>query len=412
MELLDEIINEIDNNAEISLFFTKLVEDDNFGKLFFLHRNELFQGNDVTPLTYLFWTSVPKRVAADKVDIVSLESGLAKIRGEQAKRTFSSLFENLSSELFDIVAYYLINFVRNDPKLKDLITSNDFSYEKMKQTLQNYDVITDNLRKVEITPDHIEKMFSKRMEGYFSDNFLKNLPNFINSFFYMIPDFFLSLHRVTQSTVHKLLKTTDLNLKEYSKILTYLYSLNILHTQHVIFWCPNCIERLLIKTESELSPSNLKLKCLKCNKSMAVSAIYRLDNLLEKCILSKDGLLNVVIAWLLKQNEIDYQASVYGEKYEYDFLCDTEEGHLLIECKMHRKPLSKRSFREGFQQDIFQVEKHLTESNAFEAFLVYNYDLTNYGTLIDPILQKYDNIDIIDYRELNDFINSLKRNNG
>lgn len=75
---------------------------------------------------------------------------------------------------------------------------------------------------------------------------------------------------------------------------------------------------------------------------MSVSSIYNIDGSLKKCVLFRDGLLAVALGWLFNQRKIKWDFSVHN-KYENDFICETQNGKILFECKMHLIPKNERS---------------------------------------------------------------------
>jgi len=115
---------------------------------------------------------------------------------------------------------------------------------------------------------------------------------------------------------------------------------------------------------------------------MLVSAIYNIDALLKECILFKDGLLAVALGWLVDKRKIKWDFSVHN-KYENDFICETKDGKILFECKMHLTPRDERSLEGQLKQDLTLLIAHVKTLcddgiNFKRVFLVYNYDLDEY----------------------------------
>ena len=158
-----------------------------------------------------------------------------------------------------------------------------------------------------------------------------------------------------------------------------------------MFWCEHCLDTpQIFVTTSRIDPNHLKMKCLKCKKQMLVSSMYNIDVSLKKCILFKDGLLAIALGWLFDQKKIKWDFSVH-DKYENDFICETKNGKILFECKMHFIPKDERSFEGQLQQDLSRLIIHVQTlskegTHLNKVYLVYNYDLEDYSDEVKRIL--------------------------
>ena len=213
--------------------------------------------------------------------------------------------------------------------------------------------------------------------------------------------------------LRQILEITDMGYDEYTEMISELYVLRLISNFQTLFWCEHCLDTpQIFVTTSRIDPHHLKMKCLKCKKQMSVSSMYNMDILLKESILFKDGILAVAMGWLFDLKKIKCDFSVHN-KYENDFLCETKNGKILFECKMHLIPKDERSFEGQLLQDTNRLVTHvktLSEEGTrlHKAYLVYNYDLENYSDEMKRILEgsKLRNdiaqhkIEIIDFTEV------------
>jgi len=418
-EFLDISLEVIDNSPELELFFKRLFESQSIAKLFFLHRDELFPSAESARLPCLFWTNyLSKEVKPSDFKVISLVTELDEIKRGQAAKVFSGLFEGIIEDVKDVIMYYLIRFVRTNKDVQTLIESEDFSFKKMKQVLRDYKAIKlelpESLEKTTALALHDRdlefkiKKLSKSLQR-FSEDISRNPLEILENLPFLLPDFHMAFHMLAQKQIADLCKISGLSLEDYKSIINDMYTLKLIQCQHTVFWCQSCQdEPQVLKTVSEIGPSYLKMKCLRCGKSMSISSVYRMDELLEECILSKDGLLSVGIAWLLDQKNIEYEASAYGREYEYDFILNTLKGKILLECKVHRKPLSERSVKGELEKDLKQLFKHAQELNFQTGVLVYNYDVEKYSDIIKETCCKYTGMTVLDYANISRFLDPFK----
>jgi hypothetical protein len=385
-EDLKRLLEEINKKNEMILFFKNLWKENSIqAKLFLLHREQLFYSEDKVIFPYIFWSNVQKE--NERKTVLKIATELEEIKRQQALNRLG--FETLLNGMKDLFAYYLIKVIRANDDLKRLILDKAFSFRKMKEILGNYDKINlDVLNQEEI--ENIPELSAviKRNVIRFKRNFdFTKLFEILSS----ISGITTTLPLMGIPHQNKLLKITGIKHDEYTDLINELYVLKLIANFQTLFWCERCLDApQIFVTLSGIDPDHMQMKCPKCRKSMLVSSIYNVDNLLKNCILFRDGLLVVALGWLFNQKKVKWNFSVHN-KYENDFICETKDGKMLFECKMHMIPKDERSFKGQLEKDlnllIAHVQTLLKEGILFKnVYLVYNYDLEEYYNEVEKIL--------------------------
>jgi hypothetical protein len=417
---LDEVLDEIETNPELSLFFKRLFENPSYQRLFFIHKDILFPLLNSIRIPCLFWNSLDdSSKAKEHLRLISTSMELQEIKKEQVYNIIGWTLLGVTDVIKDLIIYGVIRFVRDNLEVKDLVNSEEFSFMKMKQVLGDYSRL--NLKileelpldetKVETIKDPLLKSNLNRLIKTAKQGFKKISGElFISIIPDIFPDLLTYIHVGGYNILNNLLQVCGLQRHEYEELLTELHSLKLISNLHSIFWCVNCIDNpIILRTRSELSPHHLKMSCPRCGKLMMMSTAYYLDSILEGSILSKNGLLGVAVAWLLEKNQLEYSAEVYNE-YEYDFIVNNK---ILIECKMHRNDnINERNVSMWFEQDIKQLSNHFEKAKnkgTKYAILVYNFEVTPYKVIADEIVRKScPGAIITDYTQLPAIIEKLK----
>ena len=382
------LLEDIGRNPSLTLFFRKLWEHNDIGELFFLHREQLLytmrssSSPDVS-LPFVFWTN-PQEMGSSTLEIFAQIEDIRRQRAQKDMR-----IPELLGDMKDLFFFLAIQFARSNRELKTLIIDEEFDFEKMKQLLGDYSTIdVDELDRIDIPP-LLKNIIEKVSLDYISKFDPTNRLTISTQTTGILTSLFIE-GRKHQKTLCSLL---GLGQSQYRRIMNELYILNLMQNFQSVFWCEHCLDNpQILVTNSRVDPIRLRLDCLKCGKPMNVSAIYVIDNILRDCIFLKDGLLAVAMAWLFEDKKIKWEFSVH-DGYENDFLCETEMGTTLYECKMHMIPRDKRSFEGQLKQDLVQLMKHvkalLNEGKALaEIYLVYNYALEDYQQEIGMVLQQ------------------------
>jgi hypothetical protein len=417
---LDEVLDEIETNLELSLFFKRLFENPSYQRLFFIHKDILFPLWKDIRIPCLFWNSLEDlSKAKEHLRLISTSMELQEIKREQAYNFLTWSFLSAKEEIKDLIVYGVIRFVRDNLEVKELVNLDEFSFIKMKQILGDYSRL--NLKILEELPldetktETIKDPFLKSNLNKFIKTIKQGLKKISGELFISIvpdvfPDLLTYIHIGGYHHLYNLLQVSNLQRHKYEELLTELHSLKLISNLHSIFWCVNCIDNpIILRTRSELSPRHLKMACIRCGKLMMMSTAYYLDSILEESILSKNGLLGVAVAWLLEKNQLEFLPEAYNE-YEYDFIVNNK---ILIECKMHRNDIiNERNVRMWFKQDIEQLSNHFEKAKnkgVKYAILLYNFEVSPYKAIADEaIRESCPGAIIIDYTHLPAIIEKLK----
>ena len=385
VENLKKMLEEINKSNELILFFMNLWKENSpQARLFFLHREQLFPVEEKVIIPYIFWSNVQEEKERSILDITT---ELEEIRRQQA---YSKLgFEELLNTIKDLIAYGAIKVIRENDDIKELVLDEVFSFRKMKETLGDYTKIDfDVLKQEEIESIPELDSIVKASFGRFMKTFDPvKLIEVLSSTSGIVS----SLPLIGISHLDGILEIADIDFDEYTNITNELYILKLIANFQTLFWCEHCLDTpQVFITTSGIDPDHLKMKCLKCKKQMLVSSMYNIDSSLKKCILFKDGLLAVALGWLFDQKKIKWDFSVH-DKYENDFICETKNGKILFECKMHFVPKDERSFEGQLQQDLSLLINHVQTlskegTRLNKVYLVYNYDLEDYSDDVKRIL--------------------------
>ncbi|OGH04195.1 MAG: hypothetical protein A2W22_03000 [Candidatus Levybacteria bacterium RBG_16_35_11] len=430
-----ELIREIASFPNLNSFFNQFSNFFIYKRLLFLHRFDLFGIEDEMQMPYLHLCNpkIKKKLESSTSEstallhIVSTELGVAnnieKLFGiDYAKR------DAISEDFKDIIAYYLIQFIRSNPNIKSLVNADKFDYDAMKSVLKNYEGTVDldvfpkeneegfEHGKVEIDPiikSKFEKIILLALSGI-----AKNIEKFVDNVQKINPNIILPFHLSSELLLNNLLTKSGLSFDEYLNILDDLYRYQLIENKNTIFWCENCSIESLSFTQQygRIAPSKIsRSKCLNCNKPQSYGSIFSLNNVIKEAILSKDGLLPVYFGWLLEKEEIEYKVGEYSGKYENDFII---KKSILVECKMFKSDKDALAIRSELDSSLSQIKKHINEMTSEgieikQAYLLWNRN--NEEKEIQMKLQvKYKDLfekyvfDVIYPDEIEEFVNEIK----
>lgn len=405
---LEDLLEEINDSPELTLFFKRLFEDERYGRLFLLHRDQLLLAVP-KPAPYLYWNNLTLDKAKRDLQILTTIAQLEIIRKDQASKSFEGLLGAGLTEMYDIIAFFAVKYAQQNEPIRRLVNSADLKFSDLKKALSESKPFNTNTVPVE---DPILKEKAEKIGRYFEQTFANSSSDIIPTLSDVFPDPFMRFH--LQGYSHQLTVSANSKLddRDYSTLVDDLHSQQAIWSLDTLFWCESCADvHQVYRTRSDIAPSHLNMACLRCEKPMLVSAIYELDPTITDSMLSKDGILLVALAWLLRRAEVKFQSNYY-EKTEYDFVCDIPAGKLLIECKMHRTDANDRGFRGTLEQDLLQISKQLTQLREKEAnvtaVLVYNYAFDQFRSIAIELSVKYPNIRVLDYRALPALVEDMK----
>ena len=303
--------------------------------------------------------------------------------------------------------------------MKNLVNSEDFSFDMMKKALGDYsnlklDILNEPSKEKAIgTKKSIVESKVEKIARAFERSLKDLSEEFISALSDSASDPLIGYHVEGYNHLAGLLHSSNLQKPTYRNLLTELHSQQIVFAFHGMLCCAVCVDnRITLTTRSEISPHHLEMTCPRCGHPMVASIFYGLDQTVKDCILSKNGLLGLSIGWLLRRNQLEYEIEAYNG-HAHDFVVTSPSGKFLIECKMHRNDnLNERNVRMWLDQDLKQLGDHLAESNnraVSNAVLVYNFAIAPYLAMANEMInQKYPRIVVTDYNGIYGIIEKLK----
>lgn len=242
-----ELINEALRFPNLNSFFNQFSRFPIYKRLLFLHRFDLFGIEDEMQRPYLHLCN-PK--IEERESIESGSTALHHIVASElgAVNNYKSIWESMlgiddkkrdevSEDFKDILAYYVIRFIRSNTNIKTLVNADDFDYHKMKELLKNYDGTIDLENEEEIDPTIKAKI--EKLSLLVTSGIMKNIENLFDNAPKMLPNFILSFHLSSELWLRNLLKKSGLSFKEYLSVLDDLYRYRLIENKNTIFWCEN-----------------------------------------------------------------------------------------------------------------------------------------------------------------------------
>lgn len=438
-EFLNKVLKDIKQFTHLTWFFQRLWKPNSIvAKLFFVHRAQIFPTEESVTVPLIFWDNFGEGLLQlQDTAIVEAAVELESIKGAQLSTKIQTIFADLIKQYKDLISYFGIELIRQNKQLRKLVTDEEFSYQIMKRTLGKHKTLDlapfGQLNENRFIDDetNVDEIGDPVVKSQFNQMFEKGMDTFIRNFSEITPGFIRVLSTFSAFLIpsiierHKsminLFEAQGFNSQEYTRILSDLYTAGIIKNVTAIMWCRSCRDSPQIyHSTSQFSPDHLKMSCLNCGRMMDIGAIYSVDKTIRDCILSQDGLLSVAVAWFLDQEGLTYEYSQKGVS-EYDFICQTPRGTVLIECKMFRTDKAETAVIANLGKSIEQMIRHIKELqaadvNLVESYLVCNFDsntiqasweeLNQKQTIRDKILTN--NIEIISYENIPELLKSFK----
>lgn len=418
---LKSIISDIEKKPELSSFMNKISENDSLQRFLFLHRVDLFSMENGIPIPYFYYCTLKKGKRSTQIEEPSKALSTVVEREEMKIDQFQKsfiIFLGLADEksekqflldLEDIFFYFLIKFVRYNDTLNELINEKEgFTYAKMKEKLKDYKEISfDALKELgDLFKDEneenlaLDKHVKRKIEDYISHLFnviSRDILQWTEASSKVMPTIVLQFHLISSIWVNGILEKSKLNFNEYSGILTDMYSHRLIKNFNTVYWCENCYvdEPFFEISSGRFAPAQInRKKCVKCSKPMSFSTIYALDETLKEALLNRDGIIAVLLGYLLKKEGIEYESQVYSSSYENDFLIRGKRGYILIECKMYRTGSDNITVKSHLDGGIDKLVKHADElkgegKGIIKGYFVWNHDSEKRHNSIEQIHQKY-----------------------
>ena len=429
-----ELIKEATSFSNQNQFFNQLSNNPSYKRLIFLHRFDLFGIDNEINIPYLHICNIPEvektseKKSKTLSHIVSSELETAISGSEFCTKIFGldiNEWDIFTQDIYDLVAYFSIQFIRANPNIKKLVNAEKFDYQLMNYTLKNYedtinfeaflDEIDAGYSEVEGEIDSIIKSKMEKIILSMASGMMKNIDKFIENTPKIVPQFILSFHLSSTLWLNNLLKKSGLSFREYVDILDDLYRYHLIENKSTIFWCENCsIESPSYSQHiGRVAPSKMSRNiCLICEKHYSYGSIFSLNETLKESIHSKDGILSVYFGWLLEKKGIGYEVGKYSGKYENDFII---ENSILVECKMFKSEKDSVAIRSEIDSSLSQINKHIKQLHSEgikieEVYLLWNRN-DNEEKLQKKVYTKYKSLfeeysfKIICPDEIEDFIN-------
>lgn len=426
------IVKDIDSNPEITIFFKKLWNNNNFQKFFFAQKHQIFPTivDDLIKLDlpFLFWSNLPKKVKKGSITVFVTTSELEQQKTENLTKVVNESFEEMTNEIRDFVVYYLIKFVKSNEEIRQLIENKNFSYKLMKSILKDYSRV--NIEVFEDFKD-IEALITDKTDKdkeKITKNLLAALEKGKKEFESRWFDLFNAIdfsglkgqyYIWGYGNLLEFLEAQSIKKDGYEDILSGLYELKLIKNISTAFWYKTCLDEPFIgHSGSNIAPTQFGMKCPKCGKGMAYSTAYDVHPLLKKMIYYPDGLLSCAFAWLLNLHKVEYISSSYRRGYEHDFIITPKRKRYLVECKMHDTSKDKQSIKEHLINDLTQLIKHIKALEKEKKKVNRGYVLTNHilennqdvlnkaynhSDVIKEYTKKY-SIEVVDYTKMGELL--------
>lgn len=211
------------------------------------------------------------------------------------------------------------------------------------------------------------------------NDFLPELPKLAGELHRLFPDLatrgapFLRQHN---AFVHRVYGSSS---EDHLRALDKLWELGMLRPLFVVLTCVSCRDEegnpLRQTLSSDLPPSRLAQNpaCSWCGEPASVQTMYGVDVWVYRWIVSQDGLLSYVVAYLLEANQTEWRDRVPTATSEHDFHVQTPHGIHVLECKVFRRSAAfeqDRSLREKVKKALAQLRDHVAEVDAISGTLV------------------------------------------
>lgn len=393
-----ELIEDVISNTPLNIFFNQISSNPHHKRLLFLHRFDLFGIEDEMQLPYFHLCSPPvgEKELSTQAESTALQYVVSSEievvgNGKIILQTMFGIDENkwniFSEDFKDVVAYFAIQFIRNNPNIKRLINAEKFDYQIMKEILKDYKNTIDfdafgkeiesafETDQGEIDPvikSKIERLIIQIISGI-----MKNIEGVIESARKMMPNYILPLHLSSSLWLRNLLSRSGLSFQEYLNVLDELYRNRLIVNKSTIFWCENCSLENPSYSEhhGRIAPSKIsRNNCLNCDQPLSYASIFSLDRTLREAIFSKDGLLPVYLGWLLKKEGIAFEVGKYSKKYENDFVI---KKSTLVECKMFKSEKDLVAIRSEIDSGFSQIKEHIEQLDSEGIGIKQTYLLWN-----------------------------------
>ncbi len=404
---LEDLISVTSTSQSLTYLFKEMSNNLNLKKLLFLHRVDLFGVDTDVHIPYLPLCSIPKGIRK-KIDlsqpsktlqhIVSNEFSSMEVKGQGFLKQKLGLNDEILGDAMDISLYMVIHYLRQNEKLRNLITSPDFSYIEMKKEMGDFKTalkleeyfayIAANFNNEKIVDPIVLKKFEKVVLNSIA-NFMSSIDESLEQISNLTPDVMLTLHANSILWIGNLLSKTAMKYETYIEVLDDLYRFKLIENRSIMTWCDSCsIESPTYSaTTAKVAPQKFMKarRCLTCSKLELFSSFYGITKELREMMFSKDGILPVYFSWLLAKKGIQFTTSKYAGEYESDILIDNS---IIVESKMLKMDKDDEAIETNINKVIVQLSNQIQSFKTDGVNIREVHLLWNRGTLSDDIRQK------------------------
>jgi hypothetical protein len=392
----EELILEVSKSNNYDYFFDMVRKNSAHKSLFFLHRVDLFSDEEEMNKKSFYLSNILGPGALESSFLELLKHAYSIETNRNNLKIVRSEIDGIKSDFKDISIYFLVSFIRENPKLIELIHSPNFDYTIMKSTLRNMDDIhfesffNDSLNNKNLDPHIVSQMYN--IVFGFLNIIERNKANIKQTVIDTGVNKLIPYSYTASRWLPKILKLADINLDNYIRILDDLTRAKLIEPI-TLCWCESCgLDSNPFRIEHNIPPSQISRDavCSRCKNKCSYSAILLLDELLTCCIFSKDGFLAIYFGWLLEKEQLQFTVNNFTSKHETDFIVN---DNALVECKMFKKNKDIFAIQDELENAIKQVEAHAKSliSDGFPlkyAYLIWNVKF-NLKEITDNLIIKH-----------------------
>lgn len=361
--LMEQLLQSVSKNDALTVFFDRLWDDKrSYWKLFFTHLDILFPSVPIENVKFPIISWVSSNYTTDMDKPLETTAALSIARRDISVLSPGSIGSELTELFWSLTLFYLIKFCRANPDIQQLIDMEDFSFKSVREALSNKENINTDIFE-ELTPirqlvGEEQIVASEATDMPTADPELASLITRLSQFFIsllakpnevtniaqaFIWDTMIPLHHYFNQHLLNLLNMAGLSYKDYTNIMMEMFNLGLITTNHGTFWCKNEMHPPFILTStSQIAPASQAIKCSTCGQKLILSILYILNPIIYDAIKFRDGLLAVALAQLFSKNDANYRFSYRANGGEIDFLCESPEGGIVFETKVHRPDVDER----------------------------------------------------------------------
>ncbi len=173
----------------------------------------------------------------------------------------------------------------------------------------------------------------------------------------------------------KMLEDMKINVKEYNKIIRYLYENELIFNYHSLAVCSKCgDDPFILDFSGDVNLLSRKVKCPRCNENMDLMSVFNPKHDLKDMIFSQDGLLSFYAGIVINKYCNSWQYSTYEGETECDFIINNDEKKIIIETKMFTYPDMMEGGWKNYKVKIYksldQLERKVTNNNSIGILLL------------------------------------------